>query len=93
MLNRAKSPGFIEDKGLESLTAYMSQTIDSSIAQVQLWEEIEVHNFLLFLMSTVNPSWFTGWKIAVCEGILGASEEVAHNGHISVHDLGWDQDP
>jgi hypothetical protein len=89
MMNRAWSPGFVEDKALESIRAYVSSQFDSLAAQVWLCDKIEVHSLLLIQMRFMDPNHFAAQEIVLWG--RGAAN-ISHQSRQNVI-LGWDQPP
>eukprot|EP00978_Attheya_sp_CCMP212_P015992 scaffold41552_cov35-Attheya_sp.AAC.1 len=65
MLNKYRSPGFVEVEALESLFAFVAR-FDSRAAQIRLSDEMDLHGFPLFWMRLIDLSRHTttAWEMA-----------------------------
>eukprot|EP00978_Attheya_sp_CCMP212_P010940 scaffold26612_cov56-Attheya_sp.AAC.8 len=76
MLNKSRSPGFVEVEALESLFTFVVR-FDSRVAQIHLHDEIDLHGFLLFRMHLIDPSRHMAREMA-CWG-EGTAEHARHS--------------
>eukprot|EP00978_Attheya_sp_CCMP212_P006300 scaffold14274_cov49-Attheya_sp.AAC.3 len=66
MLNKSRSPAFVEVEALESLFAFVAR-FDSRAAQIRLSDEMDLHGFPLFRMRLIDPSHHSAREM-VCWG-------------------------
>eukprot|EP00978_Attheya_sp_CCMP212_P034292 scaffold142834_cov44-Attheya_sp.AAC.1 len=66
MLNKSRSPGFVEVEALESLFTFVAQ-FDSRAAQICLSDEMDLHGFPLFRMRLIDLSHHAAREM-VCWG-------------------------
>jgi hypothetical protein len=66
MLNKSRSPGFVEVETLESLFAFVAR-FDSRVAQIRLSDEMDLFGFPLFRMRLIDPSRLSAREM-VCWG-------------------------